>query len=162
MGDPFREFVKSGINQGTRPEFQGGGLVRSAGGSQAGLIGRNKEERERADARILGDGVFVNEVLYQADACFERKFLPKPAIEELVEIVASHLDLKPEGILCAGRRKPICEARALVCHFAINDLNYSASEVARSLAISRVNAARCAQCGKSVLCRYEDLKDIVQ
>ena len=44
----------------------------------------------------------------------------------------------------------------------INNLSYSASEVARSLAISRVNAGRCAERGKRVLDNYEDLKDIVQ
>ena len=51
--------------------------------------------------------------------------------------------------------------RALVCHFAINDLSYSASEVARSLALSRVNAGRCADRGRKVLDRYQDLVDIV-
>ena len=67
-----------------------------------------------------------------------------------------------ERIISASRRKEISEARALVCHFAINNLSYSASEVARSLAISRVNAGRCAERVKKVLDNYEDLKDIVQ
>jgi len=40
--------------------------------------------------------------------------------------------------------------------------SYSASEVARSLSISRVNAGRCAERGKKVLDKYEDLKEIVQ
>ncbi|MDZ7696654.1 MAG: transposase [Deltaproteobacteria bacterium] len=44
----YREFVEKGIAQGRRPEFQGGGLVRSAGGKKAGLLGRSKEEREKA------------------------------------------------------------------------------------------------------------------
>jgi len=43
----YREFVEKGIAQGRRPEFQGGGLVRSAGGNKAGLLGRSKEEREK-------------------------------------------------------------------------------------------------------------------
>ncbi len=76
--------------------------------------------------------------------------------------MASHLDLDARSIISASRKKEISEARALVCHLAINDLNYSASEVARSLAISRVNAGRCADRGKNVFDRYEELKDIVQ
>ena len=41
----YRNFVKNGIDQGTRPELQGGGLVRSAGGKKAGLLGRKKKKR---------------------------------------------------------------------------------------------------------------------
>lgn len=77
-------------------------------------------------------------------------------------MVASHLDLNTRNIVSPSRKKEISEARALVCHFAINAFSYSASEVARSSAISRVNADRCADRGKKVLDRYQDLKDIVQ
>jgi len=61
----YREFVKKGIDQGKRPEFQGGGLVRSAGGDKRGLPGRKKEERENGDARILGSGDFVSRMLHE-------------------------------------------------------------------------------------------------
>lgn len=59
----YRQFVKNGIDQGKRPEFQGGGLVRSSGGTKVGLLGRKKEEREKGDARILGSGNFVTKAL---------------------------------------------------------------------------------------------------
>jgi REP-associated tyrosine transposase len=56
----YREFVEKGINQGRRSEFQGGGLVRSAGGGdRAGLFGQKNEDREQGDARILGSGDFA-------------------------------------------------------------------------------------------------------
>ena len=157
----YRDFVEKGIAQGRRPEFQGGGLVRSAGGNKAGLLGRSKDEREKGDARILGSGGFVIETLEQREVRFEKKYLPKRPIEELVEIVASHLDLSPKSIVSASRKKEISEARALVCYFAIRDLSYSASEVARRLAISRVNANRCADRGKNVIDNYQALRDIV-
>ena len=113
-------------------------------------MGRSKEEREKGDARILGSGDFVTETLEQTEVMFEKKYLPKRPIDELLEIVASHLNLDPRSIISTNRKKKISEARALVCHFAINDLSYSASEVARSLALSRVNAGRCADRGKKV------------
>ena len=170
----YRDFVEKGIPWGRRPELQGGGLVRSAGGNKAGLFGRKKEEREKGDARILGSGDFacpvkctayfsgVTETLEQTEVKFAKKYLPKRPIEELVEMVASHLDLNTKNIVSPSRKKEISEARALVCHFAINDFCYSASEVARSLAISRVNAGRCADRGKKVLDSHQDLKDIIQ
>ncbi|GEM_PF-2959542 len=93
---------------------------------------------------------------------FENKYVPKRPIEGLVEIVASHLDRNTRKIMSASRKKTISEARALVCHFAIHDLSYRASEVARTLAINRVNAGRCADRGKKIVDRYENLKDIAQ
>ena len=68
-------FVEKGIKQGTREDLQGGGLVRSAGGERAGLLGRKAEEREKGDARILGSGDFVSETLQQAEVKFEKKYL---------------------------------------------------------------------------------------
>jgi len=43
----YRQFIKKGIDEGTRPELQGGGLIRSAGGNKADLLGRKKEAREK-------------------------------------------------------------------------------------------------------------------
>jgi len=81
----YREFVKKGIDQGARPEFQGGGLARGAGGDKRGLLGRSKEERDppdsleapdggrgKGDARILGSGDFVTEALMKAGKDWEK------------------------------------------------------------------------------------------
>ena len=48
----------------------------------------------------------------------------------------------------------------LLAYLAVEEVGHPAAEVARSLAISRVNAGRCAERGKKVLENYEDLKDI--
>jgi putative transposase len=69
----YRDFVEKGIAQGRRHEFQGGGLVRSAGGNKTGLLGRSKEEREKGDARILGSGDFVLGILKEANDCMDSK-----------------------------------------------------------------------------------------
>jgi len=158
----YRQFVKNGIDQGKRPELQGGGLVQSSGGTKLGLLGRKKEERERGDARILGSGNFVTKALACVAEEWEDRRDKEIPVSELIEKVAFSLNMRPEVICSSSRKRRITEARALVCHFAINNLAYSASEVARSLSISRVNAGRCAERGKKVLDNYEDLKDIVQ
>ena len=100
----YRQFVKSGIDQGRRPEFQGGGLVRSAGGKKAGLLGRRKEEREKGDARVLGSGDFVNTTLHQSEKLLERKYKPKKSIDDLIRVVAEESGLSPE-LICSGSRE---------------------------------------------------------
>lgn len=134
--------MKKGIAQGSRPEFQGGGLVRSAGGNKAGLLGRAKDEREKGDARILGSGDFVSETLQQAEVKFEKKYLPKRPIEELVEVVAGKLGIKPELVCSANKQRRYSEARSLVAFLAVEEVGYPAAEVARTLGISRMGVQK--------------------
>jgi len=84
----YRDFVGKGIDQGNRPEFQGGGLVRSAGGEEAGLLGRKAEEREKGDPRILGSGDFVNKALMKAGEEWKAQTGPKPPLETLMKAVS--------------------------------------------------------------------------
>jgi len=62
----YHHFVEKGIKQGRRPELQGGGLVRSAGGDTSVLSPKRKEDRELSDERILGSGDFVSGVMKKA------------------------------------------------------------------------------------------------
>jgi len=151
----YRQFVKNGIDQGKRPEFQGGGLVRSAGGNKAGLLGRKKEEREKGDARILGSGDFVNETLTQSETLLKKKYLPKRPIEELIEIVAGKLGLKPELICSGNRQRQYSEARSVLAWLAVEEVGHPAAEVARFLGISRVGVLLSLEKAKDICQKYE-------
>ena len=94
----YRDFVRKGIYQGTREDLQGGGLVRSAGGETAGLLGRKAEEREKGDARVLGSGDFVNEVLNKAGEEWESQAGPRPPLEALLKAVTEALDLSSQQL----------------------------------------------------------------
>ena len=155
----YREFVEKGIAQGRRPEFQGGGLVRSAGGNKAGLLGRSKEEREKGDARILGSGDFVNEALRQSGEEWEKSYRAKMPLEELINKVASYLDVKEKSIFSASRKKGVSEARGIICCLAVNDFGYSTAEVGRALGVRRVSARQCVFRGEKILDMAPGLKD---
>ena len=147
----YRRFVEKGIKQGRRPELQGGGLVRSSGGDKAGLLGQKKEDREKFDQRILGSGGFVGAVLQESERLLEKKYKPKRPIEELIEVVAGRLSLKPE-LICSGSRKPrISDARAIVAHMAIEEMGHSATDVARHLEIKQTSVLQSVKKGK-ILC----------
>lgn len=64
-------------------EFQGGGLVRSAGSKKAGLLGRRTEEREKGDERILGSGDFVTNILADSEQTEGYKSLRRVSLDEL-------------------------------------------------------------------------------
>jgi len=151
----YRQYVKNGLEQGKRPELQGGGLVRSAGGETAGLLGRKAEEREKGDARILGSGDFVNDTLAQSETLLEKKYLPKRPIEELIEVVAGKLGLKPELICSGNRQRQYSEARSVLAWLAVEEVGHPAAEVARFLGISRVGVLLSLEKAKNICQKYE-------
>jgi len=153
----YREFVEKGIKQGTREDLQGGGLVRSAGGETAGLLGRKAEEREKGDARILGSGDFVDSTLHQSEKLLEGKYRPKKSIDELIKVVAEEVGVSPELICSGSRKQRISNARSIVAHMAIEEIGHSATDVARHLGIRQTSVLQSVIKGK-ILCGRIDLQ----
>ena len=70
----YRAYVEKGIAQGRRPEFFGGGLVRSAGGWSVVKAMRRAKDHMKSDERILGDGEFAQLVLDKAKERLEERY----------------------------------------------------------------------------------------
>jgi REP-associated tyrosine transposase len=132
----YRQFVQKGIKQGRRPEFQGGGLVRSAGGEKAGLLGRTKEEREKGDQRILGSGDFVGGVLRKAGEEWESQTGPRSSLKALINTVSEAFDLSSQQLKSRSRRKSIIDARSVLARVAVRNYGYKGIEVAQALSLS--------------------------
>jgi REP element-mobilizing transposase RayT len=157
----YRHFVKQGVSQGTRPELQGGGLVRSAGGEKAGLLGRRKGERERGDERILGSGDFVTTVLRNSREPEPRR-LKRVPLEVLSQKVASHFNIKEEDLRSPVKKKAVSEAKAAFSCLAIKKMGYSGREVGRFLNMRSYSAIRRSEEGEKILDKREFLWDLVQ
>jgi hypothetical protein len=153
----YRQFAKNGIDQGKRPEFQGGGLVRSAGGEKAGLLGRKKEEREKGDARILGSGDFVNEALSKAGEEWESQTGPRPSLKALINTVSEAFDLSSQQLKSRSRRKPIVDARSVLARVAVRNHGYKGIEVAKALSLSPSSVSRIVESGKNILDNKKDV-----
>ncbi len=150
----YRQFVKKGIDQGVRPELQGGGLVRSAGGDKRGLLGRKKREREKGDARILGSGDFVHTTLHQSEKLLERKYRPKKTIDDLIMVVAGKVGVSPELICSRSRQRKPSEARAIFSYLAVEETGYPAADVARFLGVKRMSVHEAVTRGKALCDGY--------
>ncbi len=157
----YREFVKKGVDQGARPEFQGGGLVRSSGGKKAGLLGRKKEEREKGDARILGSGDFVTQALDSANELFERRVNTPISLDELIRRVAKHREVDLKVLLSSKRTQKISNTRAIISYLAAIELRNSGKEIAPYLNLSEKSVSRCIERGKKLLDKDENLLDYV-
>jgi len=69
----YRRFVLEGVDQGSRPELVGGGLIRSQGGWSAVRSLRRLGITEKSDERILGSGEFVDAVTKEAGESVRRQ-----------------------------------------------------------------------------------------
>ena len=90
----------------------------------------------------MGSGDFVNDTLAQSERLLEKKYLPKRPIEELIEIVAGKLGLKPELICSGNRQRQYSEARSVLAWLAVEEVGHPAAEVARFLGISRMGVQK--------------------
>ena len=155
----YRQFVKKGIDQGKRPDFQGGGLVRSAGGEKAGLLGRRKEEREKCDARILGSGDFVSGVMKKANELMDDRAKFSISLQDLVSKVCSRFEITLDELASGRRKRNFSQARAVLCYLAVDKLGYSGENMARTLGISGRGVSDCRDRGKKILDNPETISE---
>jgi len=137
-------------------------LVRSAAGDRRTLLGRKKEERELGDARILGSGEFVGNILADSEKIERYKLLKKVSLSELVEKVSTYLDADKDEVLSGNRRQKNCHARDLISFVAAKSMGYKFNEIAEILDIHPVTAGRCAERGKKLIDNDEGIWDILE
>lgn len=150
----YREYVKKGVSQGTRPELSGGGLVRSAGGWSAVKILRKSGLFQKSDERILGDGDFVESVLRQANERLEHTQSVKSHgynFQTIIQRVSVLLDLPIEDIQSASKRMVIVKARHMVCYWAYAHLGMNQTELALKFGISQPAVCAAVQKGQKII-----------
>ena len=158
----YRVFVEKGIKQGRREDLQGGGLIRSSGGDKAGLLGLKKEEREKGDARILGSGDFVSDVLKNANENAERKAGCNISLTELISRVCKKFDIKTGALMLDIRRVPYAQARVIISYLSIHELGYRGSDVAKALNVSRASVSKAMSRGKKLIDKNQRLWDLLK
>jgi REP element-mobilizing transposase RayT len=149
----YREYVAEGLVRGRRPELQGGGLRRSAGGWEAVGDLRRGREHGMGDERILGSGFFVEE----AHRILAAQAQPMPRSVALAQMAA--LLKRCAGLwgitveeLCGGsRRRVISQARAVTASVAVQSFGLPMAEVARTLGVSPVAICRSLPRSKMLL-----------
>jgi REP element-mobilizing transposase RayT/transcriptional regulator len=141
----YKEFVKKGITIGKRPDLTGGGLIRSMGGWSIVKAMRNSGNKEESDARILGSGEFVSELIKHA----EEKVKYQLPTMELQKFIAAEIELqcKKENVAVAllqsgSRRPPLPRLRRAIALKFINEYGLSLAETARRLGISTAGVAQ--------------------
>ena len=147
----YLEFVKNGIDFGSRPELVGGGLIRSFGGWSEVFALRTRGDRQVSDQRVLGNGEFVEQVLSEMDEQSKQNLRLKGkgmALSLLAKKVCN-IDGVSVGELRSGsRRREIVNARGVFSWLAVRELGYTGAEVARFLGVTTSCITRVVSSGK--------------
>ena len=132
----YRAFVAEGAKQGSRPDLQGGGLIRSAGGWAAVQELRRGREGYVGDERILGGTEFVERIRHEVE---ERKpqeqRQPEITLDGVVERVCQAVGVRVEEVAGSGRRAAVSRARAGVAYLWLEWLGHSGPAAARVLGL---------------------------
>ena len=152
----YHAFVAAGIPQGQRPEFQGGGLIRSLGGWQAVVELRRGREAYLGDERILGSSAFVESVrqTLQTDEPVRRR---PHAVTSLITAVCAATGCHATALQEGSRRAAAARARAGVAYLAVEVCGYPAITIADQLGVRPSAVYRAAQRGKATSARWDQL-----
>jgi putative transposase len=149
----YKIFVKKGIQEGKRPEFTGGGLIRSSGGWSVVKSLRRANIHFKSDERILGNSDFVENVLKAANESLERKYQLKSQgydIDKLADRVAKIYSIQPEEIFQPGKQPVKVKARSLLCYWAVRELGFTMADLAPELNITQPAVSLCVQRGERI------------
>ena len=149
----YKAFVADGVEQGSRPDLTGGGLIRSAGGWAALKDMRQAKIHIKSDERILGDTKFVSEILSTANEEFERRHALKAKGVDLDFVAgkaAELMNMPVENIWSKGRYKHLVAARSLLCFWAVRELGISMTALARRFDISTVAISKSVRRGEEI------------
>jgi REP element-mobilizing transposase RayT len=135
----YVSFVVKGIEEGSRPDLVGGGLLRTVGGWKGLKDLRDSGERVRGDERILGGSEFVERVLRESDEEWEKKSLLRLRgvnLERLLEKVAGRFGVDSEDLKSGSKVSTVAKARAVLCYLGVRKLGLTSVTMSKELGIS--------------------------
>jgi len=131
----YAKFIEDGVDQGERPDLEGGSVVRGvAGWKDAEDL--DDATRFHSDERILGDSDFVAKVLKLAQEQLDRRTKLRTEgcdLDNLCTHVGLIFDVAPEDILKPGKYRGRVKARSVVSYFAVRELGITATDLARKM-----------------------------
>jgi putative transposase len=147
----YLRYVEEGMGMGYRKDLIGGGLIRSQGGWTVVKKQRSAKEYQKGDERILGDSDFVEKVLKQSAETLERRDLLQSKgydSERVVARIAYLLQIPPDEVLAAGKKRLRVTARSLFCLWMSNELGISQVQLANQLNLSQAAVSLAVERGR--------------
>lgn len=156
----YQTFVTEGVQQGHRAEFQGGGLVRSAGGWTAVQDLRRGREGYSSDERVLGSTEFIEQLRAEIASGADRSGrAPSRALSlgQLIDRVCQAEGVRVESISGSGRKAAQCRVREGIAYLWVEYLGHSGRQLARPLGVQPESIYRAAKRGQDAAARWQEI-----
>lgn len=150
----YRAFIADGFHMGHRPEFTGGGLVRSLGGWSQVRGLRRSGEQECSDQRILGSGEFVESLLREAEEKEIRQLHLRQSGATTITIIEEECQQRSVSVIelqSGSRRRPVSHVRAIIAFRLIEELGLTTAEIARNLGVATSTIGRAITRGEKLI-----------
>jgi hypothetical protein len=134
----YRKFMEEGKQQGRRLDLVGGGLIRSLGGWSQVLSLRDSKKNLEHDARILGGGDFVQDILREADRSLRRQLKlgeRRRSIEQVIKRMCEGEGIREEELRNGGQRREVSRLRAKISSHLSHELGIPMAEIARHVGV---------------------------
>jgi len=154
----YLAFMAEGVGQGRRPEFQGGGIVWSAGGWTAVQELRRGRESYQANERILGGSEFVERVLREVkkeEAKQAKGRWRELTVATVLERVCQAEGVASQAVVGGGRRASVSRVREGVAYLWVEWLGRSGRQGARELGMRPESVYRAARRGQQEAAHWQ-------
>ena len=121
----------------------------SSGGRRASMaLDQSIAEDAMFDDRIIGGGHFIEQVLSTSSPMLDKHPI---SLAELMELVATGLQIESEALRAPGKERNIARAKAIISYLAVRKLGLKGLDVAASLGYSSTAVTHAAKRGEKLL-----------
>ena len=149
----YRDFVSDGLAMGQREDLVG---VERRGKQGAT---REAEEHGQVDSRILGNREFADRVLSNRELTEKGRF--SVSLCELIETIASVLELDPRAMRQPSKNRPMAEARGIISYIGMRERGYKGIQMGRELNLGAGGVSIALRRGESILRERPELREVI-
>jgi putative transposase len=151
----YRQFIVEGVSMGRREELTRG--TRSQGGEK-----EDAESWRRFDSRILGSGMFVEELLAEEEKVIRERMLfrrRRANVEEFIDVIGKKFDVTREETVGGSQRQSASKARSVFCYLGTRELGLTGTELARALGLTPAAIHYAVVRGERLLNENEEVEE---
>lgn len=149
----YRQFIGNGLNHSHNQGLSGGGLIRSNGGWESVNKFRKEHVQCIGDERILGNEKFVSSALREDELRLEqatRRQIEGWNLDSLIKYVCDYCGIQSQELGRKARGRQLGLAKSLICHWGVEELQLSMSQLANRLQISQQAISKWVPKGRDI------------
>jgi putative transposase len=148
----YEQFIADGITTSSKVKLSVGGKRTSV------ALDPSLGNDELFDDRILGGGLFVNQILQSADLSPD---VSKMSLADLIRQVASFFNVEQSRLSKHSKERALTQAKAVVCYVALRELGLRGIDVAVALGYTPAAVSHAAKRGEGFLQREAGLQTVL-